>query len=192
MFSPEVASLLSECTVVADNARSPIHSVTESVEQLPPLRPAGKIKLKKRKSKNLSGRTFPVVPPAYYCRWTSSPDVKRKSLGMVGSLPSPNISISNDSTSTDRITSPGLTPPRRLESLAKVLASPKRPERKISASDLSPRKPQRTLESSLSLAGSNSNATTAQLLRDALSICDLSGDDDDERMSSPKTVTLPF
>lgn len=184
MFPLDVAKLLGQCTIVTDNARTHCRSTTESAEQLPPLRPY--IKAKRTKSNNRSTAGSRQRNTAHGDRWTA--EVSTVQSYPIRPLIRASASICNTSPqncSNDNDLSPRLVAPRRLPSsdgmcIDKVILSPKRASEKNSSlntmlsmspriSDMSPRKPERRPP-----VDSDSKAMTAQLLRNALSIIDIS------------------
>jgi hypothetical protein len=212
MFPLEVANILSQCTLVADNARSHTESATESVEQLPPLRLYKNLKRTKSRSRsNVVGVRQPTISQGD--RWTAE-TVQPFYIGLGPLLASASSASATSNTSplncsNDHHLSPRLVAPRRLPSSddmcidEKLTASPKRPSRKKSSinmmmafspriidlsspriTDLSPRKPERR-----TLANSDSHMMTAQLIRNALAICDLCSDDDSDANREETTNT---
>jgi hypothetical protein len=184
MLPLEIAHLLSQCTLVADSARIHDGSATESAEQLPPLRAYKKAKRTKSNRRSTTGVRQPNL--AQSDRWTA--EVKVVQPIQTGHLTRASATSSNTAPlhySNDLDVSPRLVAPRRLPSsdglcMDMMIISPKGPSRQkpslnamLAMSpriyDMSPRKPERRPH-----IESKANTTAAQLLREALSIIDLS------------------
>lgn len=210
MIPPDFASYLCRCALVVDNARSHTRSATESAEQLPPLCSFTRAAKAARKSKNRGAQPNRAHGGD---RWTAEViTVQPLYSGLIGASTTCRASPTSNTvpliSSNDQNISPRLVAPRRIPSsdgmdcmsMEKMAAaSPKRPSRKLSTLDLvmgfspriidlSPRKPERR-----TLTSESNKVTTAQLLRDALSICDLSQLDndssDDSTVESLSTVS---
>jgi len=75
MFPDDIAKVLSQCTLVVDNAKSPVHSATQRAEVVPSLSPYKRTMKAKRATRQrqqqptTTTRMESIVAPV--CRWTA-------------------------------------------------------------------------------------------------------------------------